>query len=248
MKCRHCGQEEAIKNSHIIPEWMYQDAYNDRGQLVPIMMDNRGKVEVMQKGIREELLCPKCEVYLSVLEGYAKGFLVSVNSGKNPKVTLEPYSDRTNRISGFDFQKVKKFILSLFYRASISKHPAFKSYDLGPYLHDIEDLVFNEAECTEQGFPVSITKMLVGPHETGLVMMTPPHKVEGKTFYSIYGFGFGFNLLVDADYHGSFSSVFIKQDHMYIQKRNLNDEDLSERFLRRMLEDDVQRFYRRKSG
>src|SRR4051794_32678372 len=69
--CRLCGSNDELRDSHIIPEFMYQPLYDDKHRAFSVSIDGTAKESVIQKGLREKLLCQVCETRLSKLEHYA---------------------------------------------------------------------------------------------------------------------------------------------------------------------------------
>lgn len=69
-KCRLCEEDKELRNSHILPKFMYQNLYDakpKRFYTLKVDLDNshKSRKKIEQKGIREYLLCGDCEVLLS---------------------------------------------------------------------------------------------------------------------------------------------------------------------------------------
>ena len=74
-RCALCQKESELKRSHIIPEFLYKAMYDDKHSFhvlssVPELPDS-----MVQKGLRELLLCGDCETHISCFERYARGVL-----------------------------------------------------------------------------------------------------------------------------------------------------------------------------
>jgi hypothetical protein len=67
MKCKLCKQVKILCESHIIPKAFYKAVNDDKNRSVPIST-NRTKLEFVQSGITEKLLCQECENKLSEWE------------------------------------------------------------------------------------------------------------------------------------------------------------------------------------
>jgi len=65
MDCYLCKNETSIRNSHIIPEWMYKKVYDEKHRFTNRANDDR---TFFQKGFRKYLLCQKCESAFSKWE------------------------------------------------------------------------------------------------------------------------------------------------------------------------------------
>jgi len=115
---------------------MYQNLYNTdirRFHSFEINLDNLedAKKRIQQKGVREYLLCQKCETLLSKYENYAaetlygknlknKTYIVDAKQTPDEKYFLYHYV-------GFDYQAFRIFLLSILWRLIISK--SFKTPD-----------------------------------------------------------------------------------------------------------------------
>ena len=97
----------------------------------------------MQKGLRESLLCEKCENRFSVYERYASMFL---NGGVG--ITVQREGDRLY-LTGLDYNKLKLFQLSILWRASISSLSSFAQVKLGPHADRIRTMLLADEPGTE---------------------------------------------------------------------------------------------------
>lgn len=128
--CKLCQLEKELRNSHILPEFMYQNLYDPspkRFYNLKVDLDNlkNSKKRIEQKGIREYLLCGECEVKLSKFENYAAETIYAKNlSNKAYIVKASETPDHqyfTYDYAGFSYQEFKIFQLSILWRVIISK-------------------------------------------------------------------------------------------------------------------------------
>jgi len=82
--CKLCLHEKELRHSHILPEFMYQNLYDQAPKRFYTLTVNLDKAEeskkkIEQKGIREYLLCGDCEVQLSKFENYAAETIYAKN-------------------------------------------------------------------------------------------------------------------------------------------------------------------------
>jgi len=133
--CRLCLKHSILRNSHILPEFLYSEVYDEkhRGFLI-----SQEKDKVFQKGIREYLLCQECETKLSRYEKYAKDIIEKI-----PKLPSDP-DKKFLFLENVNYIYFKLFQLSLLWRASISTHKAFKQIDLGPHAEIIRNMIEKE--------------------------------------------------------------------------------------------------------
>jgi hypothetical protein len=64
MTCALCLKERVLRNSHIIPEFLYKSAYDHKHRAVQVERGN-DRTKLLQKGLRQELLCGACEQLLN---------------------------------------------------------------------------------------------------------------------------------------------------------------------------------------
>jgi hypothetical protein len=125
--CALCKTEKPLSNSHVIPEFLYQELYDGLHRFHRISTTPEAKNRLLQKGIREPLLCHDCEQQISVWEGYARQVLfggVPIQGNKeDKKITVE----------NIDYANFKLFQLSIIWRASVSSRPEFRQVQLGPH-------------------------------------------------------------------------------------------------------------------
>lgn len=137
MRCALCLRIADLRNSHIIPEFLYESLYDDkhRLQIFSLLPERDNWRE--QKGLREKLLCDACEQDLSVYEGYARRLLVGG----------APVTYRTESavvfLSDLDYVKFRLFQLSVLWRASVSTLPFFAPVSLGPHQEALRQLILN---------------------------------------------------------------------------------------------------------
>ncbi|MCA9233611.1 MAG: hypothetical protein KDA57_23425, partial [Planctomycetales bacterium] len=72
LTCQLCGGPGPLCDSHVIPEFVYTDLYDEKHTFHVVSTLSTPTKKFEQKGIREKLLCAKCEGQLSKYEDYAK--------------------------------------------------------------------------------------------------------------------------------------------------------------------------------
>lgn len=126
--CKYCGQHTKLINSHVIPKAFYLlkkwGPYTgiDAKQIVLDKVHS-------QNGYKEPLLCKTCDNKLGYLDRYAYQFLFHdvPQAERCSDELLEFYNLRS---TDFNYNNIRRFFISLLWRASISyKIP----YSLGMY-------------------------------------------------------------------------------------------------------------------
>src|SRR4029077_12914110 len=116
MSCKLClGDAKPLRQSHIIPEFLYKDLYDGKHRAAVLDVEGR-RVGLIQKGLRDALLCDDCEQFLN--ETYEKPFCDEWRSGRLLPARISP--GETYTVSGLDYARVKLFLLSVLFRAGVS--------------------------------------------------------------------------------------------------------------------------------
>jgi hypothetical protein len=108
--CKLCLQQDLLRDSHIISEFLYASMYDDRHRFhVLAAGDLHSSYE--QKGYRERMLCQSCETKLSKWEIYARALLMG-------GALLQYRREGTiTWVEGIDYPRFKLFQLSILWRA-----------------------------------------------------------------------------------------------------------------------------------
>lgn len=135
--CSLCGTHQKLIKAHIIPESFFKELYNDEHYFDEVLnqekLDKRTK---RRKGLYDsEILCAKCDGKLGKLyDDYgAKVFW----GYRNLNIKIKDFHDikdpriKWRVVYNADVKRIKLFLLSILWRASISKLDFFKSVDLG---------------------------------------------------------------------------------------------------------------------
>lgn len=164
-KCKLCLQEKELLNkSHIIPNSFYKIFMDDDKSFVfTTNVEIKNKKDRPNKRFTGEfengVLCVSCDnKILGSLDSYGinffcKGFksnydLIKIYDVKN----LGGYD--YSIIKNIDYKKIKLFLLSVLWRASISKREFFKDVDLGPYENKIRKMILFDDPKLDKDFPI----------------------------------------------------------------------------------------------
>ncbi len=127
-RCRLCHCDGKLQRSHIVPEFLYKALYDrSHGMMHAHGQGHRGWQRA-QKGIRERLLCSRCECFLN--DNIEKPFReLWCEQGRLP----DPMQvGRTYRLR-VPYSAFKLFHLSVLWRASVSGLSAFAQVALGKH-------------------------------------------------------------------------------------------------------------------
>jgi len=148
--CKLCLSDEARKNSHIIPEFIYKPLYNVEIHKFCELNLAQGKpwFTEHQKGLREHMLCGSCEQRFSNIEDPASRAFRKLT----PKAWIPHQEIVVPNSSG---HIVWAFMLSVLWRASVSSLPFFHNVRLGPHEERLRRLFMSEdySESSLSRFP-----------------------------------------------------------------------------------------------
>lgn len=165
MACKLCLQDKPLRNSHIIPEFLYKSEklYDNHHRFLQLSLDPAQPNVLQQKGRREHLLCGDCEKLLNDrYELYAKQTLYD---NRHLYSTQLPNAEV---LAGLDYTRFKLFQLSILWRASISSLPEFRDVDLGRHEERIRQMLLT-------GDPGSV-------YEYGCLMLDPESGTEAEHY------------------------------------------------------------------
>lgn len=149
MKCRLCEQNKDLRNSHILPEFLYKPLYDSKNKMAGITGKGWRKWKFLKKGLSEKLLCGECEQFLNT--NYEQPF----NKFWFGRKVL-PYHFDSNYITiqGIDYPSFKLFHMSILFRASVSKLPTFSLVKLGPHEEELRKMLKNKTPGPSHKYPI----------------------------------------------------------------------------------------------
>src|SRR6266508_488970 len=123
--CKLCLKKKELLRSHIIPEFMYLDLYDEKHRAIKVDSNLDSGEPYIQKGQREFLLCDTCESHLATFENYAAPLVKSLHN-----LTAEYTADRYI-VRDVDYKTFKLFQMSILWRSSVASIAMFKNVSLG---------------------------------------------------------------------------------------------------------------------
>jgi len=144
--CALCRKPSKLRRSHIVPEFLYKPLYDSKHRLNILSTGKPPKRPFEQKGVREQLLCDRCEAQFSIYENYARGVLFG---GKEIEVSMASPKGFEFRV---DYRKFKLFELSILWRVGITSTQAFNNIDLGDNAELLREMLIEEQPGTTDQF------------------------------------------------------------------------------------------------
>jgi hypothetical protein len=125
INCALCQSNSPLRDSHIIPEFLYKELYDELHRFHVVPFDASELERFKQKGFYEKLLCEACEQKFSVWEKHAKEAFC-----EGTGITIKQ-SGELFKLSNLNYHKFRLFLFSLLWRMDVSSQDFFKLVDLG---------------------------------------------------------------------------------------------------------------------
>jgi hypothetical protein len=180
--CKLCGnQRDLIGKSHIIPNFMYTDILDDQHRMIlqPLKEESRS-ARYLQTGFFEKnMLCEHCDnVIIGAPERYASGVLYGNPIKEKPVVKKAMSGDgmRFLILENIDYTKFKLFVLSVLWRAHVSRNEFFAKIDITANEEEIRDKLFSGNAGSEDDFIISL--LAIKDRQEGMVRLLPDPAVK----------------------------------------------------------------------
>jgi hypothetical protein len=137
-KCALCTEREDLRDSHIFPEFLYQELYDDqhRHKFLQVSTDPAIRPIPRPKGLYEPLLCGQCEEHLNRC--------VETQGARIVESILERLQTAEQDIvMQVDYRAFRLFQLSLLWRASVASRQEFSAVLLGPHEERMRLMLLN---------------------------------------------------------------------------------------------------------
>lgn len=178
MTCALCHREEPLRNSHVIPEFMYTPLYDDKHRFHVLSSTDANRNQWKQKGLREQLLCGDCEEQLSEHERY-----VSLLFSGRIRVISERNGNLV-RIRGIDYRHFKIFGLSILWRAGVSRQQFFDDVTLGPHEEPLRQLVLTNDPGKPDKYGFFLVPIAFNDRDVKDLIVQPTHsRLDGHLCY-----------------------------------------------------------------
>lgn len=183
--CRLCRQPRQLCKSHILPEFVYREVYDERHTFAEFSGTPNERNRRHRKGIWERILCTACERRFQSHEDYACKLIFN-----NPSVSF-PRPEGGMVFHDIDYPRLKLFQLSLLWRAGVSSQSMFRHVKLGPYEEQLRQRLLCSGSSPPGDFPCTMEAIVDrGAHLKGLMMEAVPMKTD-RDRSTVYPFVFG---------------------------------------------------------
>jgi len=200
--CKLCLTEKLLINkSHIIPNFMYRDLYDEHHKLRFIstcnIVGNNLQIKKHSSGIYEGgLLCSDCDSKLlgHKYEDYASKLIYGTVLPINIVPVCENHKGseglKVTICKNINYKLFKLFLLSLLWRSGISTSPFFKRVQLGSHQEELRKMILYGDPGDVIDYPIIIASYLTSqtvPQD----LISSPRRIKTKEGFNIYKFVIG---------------------------------------------------------
>lgn len=191
MICKLCQEDtKLLKKSHIIPDFMYKEIYDEKHFLYRGSAKNLDKMQTVPTGEYDSnILCKNCDnEIIGSYESYGSGvFFGGLPQSNCPTFKSGKINDiYVTLFENLEYDKFKLFLLSLLWRASISNRKFFKNVSLGDDEERIRKLLLSGQAGNDSSYPIFISTFLGLKNIPADVIGEPHHfdkdKMNGYAF------------------------------------------------------------------
>lgn len=208
-QCRLCHQEHELRNSHIVPEFLYGGLYNQKNHLMAINGRGRQGWKPLQQGIREKLFCEACEQHFNE---YCEKPFRRQWCGISP--LPNPWTEPEIIWLTVDYSSFKLFHLSILFRASVSSLPTYSEVALGPHEDRMRNMLINRDPGHFWQYPVMGRAVIHHKTHAIIDMVSKAERLNhnGQRCYGIMFGGVQWFTLVSSQRNQEFESASLQAD------------------------------------
>lgn len=200
--CKLCLGYNKLRNSHVIPEFAYTDVYvhpdpsnPDNRKLATLSFEKGATLQLTreQKGLREYLLCQKCETQFSRYELYAAKEIRSIHEHLQNNIFQQTV----------DYKKFRLFQLSILWRCGITeKHPQLRIELGNKHLENLRTILVREELGAFHQYPCIMNAVHSEGHpQTDGILVDEGGRINGLRIHRIFFCGILWTYFVGALNH-----------------------------------------------
>ena len=190
-----------------MPELLFRPLYDENHRTL-VFNERDAPPKTIQKGLREPLLCDECEKHLQRYEDYFARFWYK----KRP---IPRQIEGPEVLVNFDYRRFKLFMLSIVWRAAVSRLPEFAAVTLGKHEEVVRGMVLEDRPGGFLDYPI-FAGLVVDPETKGICdnVMLQPLKIKARSHWAIRMVFAGASWTVLTSSHQSlpFEEKFLQDD------------------------------------
>jgi hypothetical protein len=186
----NCSNTKLIK-AHIVPQGFGRAIRTGEGPLLKVEAGGITKAAPQLGEYDSEILCADCDNILGKNDGYAVDVCKTFKADERAAL----FED-----AAVDAERFSLFILSLLWRASISKRGRYSGVvTFGPYGKIAREIIFGERRIAElRAFKLFVSKLRSRDHDVDRIITDPIRsKLERLNGYTFFLNGFRVQAVVD---------------------------------------------------
>lgn len=236
--CKFCGEEKKLIDAHIIPKNFYLERKKDKYLCIN---SKTCKYTIQQKGgYDSNILCGDCDNHI-IGEFDKEGYKILFGDfSKYKYMQLHPrYRIYQLDNTEFDYGKLRKFFISILWRASISKLEEWSNINLGGYEKKAFEILKGKREYDEL-FKILIYKNCFAEDINQEVLIA---KGKAKTYkkYVIQMAGYRIEIIVDSTrltnkYKQQYEKYFLNPTYAHIIETPEVSQRINKEYNARMFE------------
>ncbi|MCT4298889.1 hypothetical protein HZP23_16480 [Elizabethkingia anophelis] len=209
--CKLCNKEKKLIEAHIIPKFLYKNMKDTKKNTFLLVeyksIDPKKKMKrIVQKEVYDKnILCSDCDnaIFGEGYESYVKRMLYDSNCEIITKPQLINVNSNMTYCLDFDYKKIKNFLLSILWRASITDQPFFSEINLGDkHNESLRQILYNNLQTDYKEYPILITSFLKTKNKFDKTILKPyKTKDSGLVTYIFFINGLQFIFFVNSYNH-----------------------------------------------
>lgn len=191
--CAGCGELKKLVRAHIVPESFC--TLLARPKKAPLFVTSDKHPKRMPIGFYDtNILCSECEEKFSRSDDY--GFSLLCQQKEMLEDVNHGYELVAQMIRRYDFAQLKLFVLSVLWRAGVSKLEFYEHVQLGVHEARLREVTLYGSSCGEDEYSF-VAGRLVGRSQGDLMPAPFLERFEGVNYWRIYIGEFHFWVKVD---------------------------------------------------
>lgn len=187
--CQLCYKRaKLLRRSHIIPTFMYNGLFDETNRAYHANLKDADRSKHIQTGYYDKyILCEKCDnVLFGKLERYAALLLYGESKKVSHTIKTEPLSKESFMltVTDTDEKNFKLFVLSILWRAHISRNPFFEKINIGGLEPLLRSILLNGDPGLTALFRISIIGIKESNDEVSKFIIDPDMRMNGKLFFA----------------------------------------------------------------
>lgn len=208
--CPLCEKEVDClhKKSHLIPEWMYKDAYDDNHKLISVDLNNE-YARKRQKGFYDQIICTACEIQSQKYDQYASLVLTDRSTDSKEYLAVSRKDEvaykggkklKFSIWENIDFPKLQKFVFACLLRTHFSMLNSGNYLLIDKHYKKIRNLYLDQRSNDDSTYPILLNKYI--KDDIGFEsILIPPFKNKKDGYFIIEFSGASFLFWVYVSSH-----------------------------------------------